>query len=309
MIDERSAGEGTAPLPTPDCRPQTLTHDARLATHDSPYAAAWEALVAGRDSQRGADQRDGDPQRDPWAAGRAERFAAYSRELPDDDSPWVRLRAAVRPDDTLLDVGAGTGRYALPLAALAREVVAVEPSPAMRRHLDERIAAAGVANLRVVGAAWPEANVSPADVTICAHVVYGVRQIAPFLRALDAHTRRLCLIGIRVDQHPGIGELSRDLFGEDRVRQPALLDLYGALLELGIAADVQIIPASGGFRFADVAEATAHFRDRLRVPPDSPTADRLQALVAARLVQDPDGRWRWPTPPPRNAIVSWQKEA
>lgn len=295
MTDARCATESNSPT-----GPR-----AHAPTRPLTWAAAWEALVAGRDSQRGADRRDGDPARDPWAAGRAERFASYSRELPIDDPLWARLRAAVRPDDSILDVGAGTGRYALPLAALAREVMAVEPSPAMRRHLDERIAAAGVGNLRVVGAAWPGAEAAPAEVTICAHVVYGVRQIAPFLRALDAHTRRLCLVAIRVDQHPGLGELSRALFGEDRVRQPALLDLYGALLELGIAADVQIVPASGGFRFADRAEATAHFRDRLRVPPDSPTEERLKELVAQHLTQEPDGRWRWPTPPPRNAIVSW----
>ena len=282
--------------------------DASAATApiNSPWAVAWEALVAGRDGQRGADQRDGDPRRDPWA-GRAGRFAAYSQTLPDDDPLWVRLRAAVRPGDMVLDVGAGAGRYALPLAALAREVVAVEPSPAMRGHLDARLAAAGVDNVRVVGAAWPEATVPPAEVTVCAHVVYGVRRIAPFLRALDDHTRRLCLVAIRVDQHPGLPELAQALFGEDRVRQPALLDLYGALLELGIAADVQIIPTSGGFRFADCAEATAHFRDRLRVPPGSSTEARLRELVAARLIQESDGRWRWPTPPPRNAIVSWQK--
>lgn len=272
----------------------------------SAWADHWQTLVAGRDDQRGVDQRDGNPARDPWSA-RADRFAAYSAGLPDDDPLFTRLRAAVRPTDTVLDVGAGAGRYAVPLAALAREVVAVEPSPAMCRHLAERIAAAGAGNVAVIGAPWPAADVPVADVTICAHVVYGVRAIAPFLRALDAHTRRLCLLAIRVDQHPGIAELSRALFGENRVRQPALLDLYGALLELGIAADVQIVPASGGFRFADHAEAAAHYRDRLRIPPGTPTETRLRQLITEHLTKEPDGRWRWPTPPPRNAIVSWAK--
>ena len=273
------------------------------------WADHWRDLVTGRDSQRGTDQRDGDPERDPWATGRADRFASYSKGLPADDALFLRLRAAVRPDDTALDVGAGAGRYALPLATLAHEVIAVEPSPAMRRHLTERLTATNAQNVSVVGAAWPAAdsNIATADVTICAHVVYGVREIARFLRALDAHTRRLCLLAIRVDQHPGMVELSQALFGEERVRQPALLDLYGALLELGIAADVQIIHASSGFRFADHDEATAHFRDRLRIPHDSPTEAQLRELLAAHLIREPDGRWRWPTPAPRNAIVSWAK--
>lgn len=266
--------------------------------------AHWRALVAGRDTQRGTEQRDGDPTRDPWR-GRADRFAAYSAELPADDPLSLRLRAAVRADDTVLDVGAGAGRYAVPLAGLARAVVAVEPSPAMRRHLVARVDAAGASNVTVVGAAWPDAEVDTADVTLCAHVVYGVREIRPFLRALDERTRRLCLIAIRVEQHPGMIELARLVLDEERVRQPALIDLYNALAALDIAADVQIGPVSSGFRFADHADAAAHYADRLRIPADDAAMERLHAALVAHLIQGRDGRWRWPGPLPRNAIVSW----
>jgi len=89
------------------------------------------------------------------------------------------------------------------------------------------------------------------------------------------------------------------------VRQPALIDLYNALAALGIAADVRVGPASSGFRFADHAEAAAHYADRLRIPATSATMERLHAALAAHLIQGHDGRWRWPGPMPRNAIVSW----
>lgn len=271
------------------------------------YAARWRALVAGRDEQRGAGYRDGDAERDPWRS-RADRFATYSERLPDDDYLFARLRAEVRPEDTILDVGAGAGRYTVPLARLARRVVAVEPSPAMLGHLGARIAAAGVDNVAVVGAAWPDAEVEPADVVLCSHVVYGVREIAPFMRALDAHTRRICLIAIRVNQHPGIAELSAALKGEAHLRQPELIDLYPLLADLGIVADVQSFPATGSFHFADPEAALAHYRDRLRVAPGSTDEATLRTVINERLVQEPDGRWRWPGILPRNAIVSWKKE-
>ncbi len=270
------------------------------------WAARWRSLVVDRDHQRGTDQRDGDPKRDPWTT-RADRFAAYSQQVDPADPFWRRIQAALRPTDTVLDVGAGAGRYAAPLAQRAKTVIAVEPSPAMRQHLAARLADAP--NVQVVGAAWPTDDLPIADLTICAHVVYGVREIAPFLRALDQHTRRLCLIAIRVDQPPGLEPLSKALFGAARVPQPALLDLYGALLELGIAADVQIFPATGSFRFADQEGAVAHYRDRLRLPPASAQADQLRELVLAQLIQDADGQWRWPGPVPRTAIVSWSKDA
>src|ERR1051326_6470475 len=49
-----------------------------------------------------------------------------------DDPALEALRAIVRPTDTLLDIGAGGGRYALPLALECREVIAIDPSDGMR---------------------------------------------------------------------------------------------------------------------------------------------------------------------------------
>jgi SAM-dependent methyltransferase len=49
----------------------------------------------------------------------------------------------------VVDVGAGTGRVALALAPLARQVVAVEPVAALRRYLRRRAAGAGVGPLLV----------------------------------------------------------------------------------------------------------------------------------------------------------------
>lgn len=268
------------------------------------WADHWRSLVNGRDHQRGG-RRDDNAQGDAWTE-RAARFATYSEHLPADDPLFLRLQSAARPTDTLLDIGAGAGRYALPLARLVRRVVAVEPSPSMLRQLAARIEAERAENVEVVAAAWPDAAVEPADLTLCAHVVYGVPEIIPFLRRLDASTRRTALIAIRVDQHPGVADLARALFGQARVPQPAFLDLYNALASLDIVADVQIVPV-GGFRFDDHAAARAHFRDRLRVPADGELDARLAAILAERLVQEPDGRWRWPGTPPRTAIVSWTK--
>jgi ubiquinone/menaquinone biosynthesis C-methylase UbiE len=36
------------------------------------------------------------------------------------------IRGLLRPDDTLLDVGAGTGRFALPLASSVKQVTALD---------------------------------------------------------------------------------------------------------------------------------------------------------------------------------------
>jgi SAM-dependent methyltransferase len=55
---------------------------------------------------------------------------------------------------TVVDLGAGTGRFALAAAAEVSRVVAVDVSPAMLAALRERVARAGVANVECVQAGF-----------------------------------------------------------------------------------------------------------------------------------------------------------
>ena len=60
------------------------------------------------------------------------------------------LLALTVPGDRWLDIGAGAGRYALPLAIEVAEVIAVEPSASMRNALRTGKAEHGLSNLRIV---------------------------------------------------------------------------------------------------------------------------------------------------------------
>src|SRR5579875_1637430 len=71
---------------------------------------------------------------------------------------FVRLRDEIvaladpRPHERVLDVGAGSGLLALAVASGVSEVIAVDRSPAMCRHLAERAAALALDNVTVVEA-------------------------------------------------------------------------------------------------------------------------------------------------------------
>jgi len=69
-------------------------------------------------------------------------------------------------DATVVDLGAGTGRFVLDAAPLCRRVVAVDVSPTMLDYLRSRVDAAGITNVECVHAGFLtyEHAGSPADV-------------------------------------------------------------------------------------------------------------------------------------------------
>ena len=92
----------------------------------------WGEMVRVEHEQ--SDRMRGTRPTDHWRRY-AHQFKADPRRT--DDVLVERLRARLLPGDSLLDVGAGGGRLALPLALTCRSVTAVEPSPSMCAVLRE----------------------------------------------------------------------------------------------------------------------------------------------------------------------------
>jgi SAM-dependent methyltransferase len=239
---------------------------------------------------------------------RAGRFHARTRERGERDPLFVRLRAAVRPDDTVLDVGAGTGRFALPQAPHVREVLAVEPTPAMRERLATEAAQRGVANLTVVPARWQDAPQLAADVVLCAHVLYPLPDAAAFLARLDATTRRECFVYLR-ERHPD--EWSSPAWerwhGEPRRLGPVASDALAVLRELGIPAEVEWVENTSNWRYADIDEAEAVFLDDLILPDEPAVRAHLRAWLKDWLVPR-DGGLAAPIATLPAGILHWRKD-
>jgi SAM-dependent methyltransferase len=154
------------------------------------------------------------------------------------------------PRKTLIDVGAGTGRHAVPLAAKVEWVTAVEPSEGMRSHIPP------LDNVTVVASTWEDAEVAPADLVICAHVMYGVRDPVPFIAKLDAFSRERVFVMMRESRavHPAV-RVREKLLGESGPREPRFTELFMLLRQMGIAPDVTFLTYAFFVHYADMEEA------------------------------------------------------
>jgi SAM-dependent methyltransferase len=225
---------------------------------------------------------------------RAERFRALSLRLTEDDLGLRLLRRFTSASSTVLDVGAGAGRYARAIAPHVARVVAVEPNGALAEHLRADAAADGLRAIEVVEARWEDATVGPADVVLCAHVLYPLAEVAPFIRKLDAHSRGVCLIlAVAAWQEPPVLlELWQRFHGEPRRGQPDARHVFDVLYDLGIPANVEVAPqrsASGQWTFASLDEAVAACREHLLLPPDPDIDRELAAVLRESMTPSGDG--------------------
>jgi hypothetical protein len=184
----------------------------------------------------------------------------------------------------VLDVGAGWGRYAVPLAARVDWVTAVEPSEGMRELLEP------APNLTVIASAWEDAVAAPADLVICCHVLYGVAEVVPFLDKLEASARERVFVYMRDQPPPLPAEELAAALGFARTRMPEFHDLQQVLREMGVEPEVTMLrypsrPAYASLQAA-VDEARAALGERWHEA-------RGRAFLEARLVPDGEGRLAW----------------
>src|SRR5262245_24901264 len=168
---------------------------------------------------------------------RWEPFSSFFRADPrrTDDSEVNSLAQEVTPTTTLLDVGAGAGRFALPLALRCKHVTAVEPSPSMGETLRRLAAEAGIANVTLVARAWEDVEVEPADVVLSAHVIYSIEDIDAFVMKLAAHARQqVCMPTFMRPPRARYAPFWRRVHGEDKQELPGAAELMQVLWDLGL---------------------------------------------------------------------------
>lgn len=209
--------------------------------------------------------------------------AAYSAALA--RSTYVRhvasaLRRHIRPARTMLDVGAGDGRFAVVLTCRAGSVTAVEPCAAMRRRL---VARAGAARrLRLCDGSWEQLPNGRFDLGFAANIgafksdaVGLYARMRPLCRRMawvvpaQAGPSRFCLSGLAARHLPDDGA------------SPVYLDV---LRHLGRRrAPARVIVREWAFvrRFASTAAAAAAMAEWIVAAGGTADADAIRNLVAA----------------------------
>ncbi len=215
------------------------------ANRNSTDASFWDAKDAARRFYRMAQENNG------------ERIEKTLRDLP------------LTPSSRVLDVGAGPGALAIPIARQIGHVTAVEPSKGMWSVLEENIEEERIDNIDIVRKRWEDVAVAedlspPYDVVFASYSL-DVPDIEDAVRKLEEASSRYVYIYWFAGE-TSWDAMSRELWpllhGSSFTPSPKCDNLYNVLYSMGIYPNVEVFPFRHINRFADLTEAVDYFAPR-----------------------------------------------
>jgi SAM-dependent methyltransferase len=191
-------------------------------------------------------------------------------------SDTAHLDAMKIPDGSrVLDIGAGPGIYAVPLAARGCRVTAVEPSPVMREALEENRRENMVDGITIIPKRWEDVTVKelggPFDVVIASYSLTMMDMGEAILKMQACCTGTVHLFWFMTS--PAWVQVNRDLWpllhGGVFPGEPTADWLWQILCETGIYANVGIETKFPAPTYATVDDAVREFFQRLNCTTDA----------------------------------------
>lgn len=244
---------------------------------ETDWLELWrELIVAGRHTTHGESHK-----------GYKNRMSQI-QQRPDPLLDFV-LKSIDR-EVTVLEIGAGTGRWTLPLARVARTVTAVEPAGYMLKTLRENIAEQG--NIQIIPSSWQEAVVRTHDIVVCAHGMYSSPDFALFVRKMEQSAGRTCYMVIRFPPVDGIiGILSKAIHGSVHDSANAVI-AYNALYSLGIYPNVLVQNDYHRWLSSSLEEAFTRAKEHLHLESVGDYDGLIRKTLSERLIPS-DGSYLW----------------
>jgi len=144
----------------------------------------------------------------------------------------------------VLDIGAGTGTHAVPLAVQGCDITVIEPSAAMREELQKNLSSSGAGPITVIPARWED--VSPAELgdpfdIVMASYSLSMEDIGDAIGKMQACCRDTVHLFWFLTP-PSWARVSRDLwsrlYGREYPGEPLADCLWQVLYEMGIYANM-----------------------------------------------------------------------
>jgi 2-polyprenyl-3-methyl-5-hydroxy-6-metoxy-1,4-benzoquinol methylase len=207
---------------------------------------------------------------------------------------------------TVLDIGTGDGRWAIPIAQKARSVTVIDPNAEILDLLRENIKSAQ-GHFHIIQSSWEDADVGVHDIAVCAHAMYSSPDLEMFVRKMERHARKACFLSVRLPPVDGIlGELSTTIYGR-RFDSANAVIAFNALYSLGIYPNVMVEKEIHNWTNDTIEEAFLRAKRHLSVEAAN-TYDNLIRKTLEKRLTFSGNRYIWPDGM-RSALLWWEPDS
>ncbi|MCX6680095.1 MAG: class I SAM-dependent methyltransferase [Methanothrix sp.] len=168
----------------------------------------------------------------------------------------------ISPESRVLDIGAGPGALAMPLAKKVTHVTAIEPSDGMVSIFKAKMAKYGLANISIVQKRWEDVDLKadlhpPYDIVIASFSLIMLDIRAAIEKMIEASSRYIYLYWIAGETSWDVHhrELWPKLHKKEHYALPGSDVLYNVLYQMGIYPNVKTFKLYHNQRFASLQQA------------------------------------------------------
>lgn len=148
----------------------------------------------------------------------------------------TKISSFISPEATFLDIGAGTGAFAIPLSRKTAQTIAVDPSAYQLQILSEKARQEGLTNIFTIEKEWKDVDITSIDYSLAAYSLF-VEDVENFLAKMIDVTKKGVFIVFRAE---GIDSLNEFAYGSKS--HADYLCLYHILKDMGHQFEVILFP-------------------------------------------------------------------
>ena len=204
----------------------------------------------------------------------------------------------VKPDYTVLDIGAGPGTVTIPLVKIVKGVTMVEPSSGMRARLKENASKHNLTNITCIPKKWGDVVIGEDieagghDVVIASHSLVMKDMQSTLVKMNDAVKRSIYMFVVAGRRRETDKNSLWAVFNKEKQKpggRPDYIHLYNILYQMGIRANVEIVDSGHKTRFPDLDSAVRHYKEWLGVSGDD--EDKLESYLSENLIRGDGCLW------------------
>lgn len=215
--------------------------------------------------------------------------------------------------ETVLDLGAGPGSYAIPLSNMVKSITSLDPSETMLDYLNKQAAKENVSNIKTLNARWlDEFEIESHDTVLSMNSLgmlavdknHDSRLEAALLKMIKLAKHRIIILIPHADSPAD--KPMKDAIGlkGTAIERKKIAALYYAMVDCGMLPSLNIVKRPFRWVFNDLDDATQTLSKKIGLENNN-QKNKLKEHLKTRLVKDVD-KYRLSYDCPQ-ALFHWEK--